>query len=118
MCDTVCTFLTEEEEVFAKKFQSPVSKIEKTRKKDLRQVSDRGVSLKKQGARNHDVKPETMIQRLLDFPNQFLQVLGGQLYCGACCTNVGSSKSDANQDCITMQHTTNVQKKGQLYCGS
>ena len=52
-----------------------------------------------------------MKQRLMDFPNQFLQVLGGQLYCGACCTNVGSCKSDARQYCNTMQHTRNVQKK-------
>jgi hypothetical protein len=56
----------------------------------------------KSGARKHDVKPETLKKRLLDFADQFLQVQGGQLYCGACCTNVGSSKSDARQHCKTM----------------
>jgi hypothetical protein len=71
------TMLTQEEETFAKKFQPPASKIEKTRKIDLRHVSGWGASLKKQGARRHDVEPETTKQRLLDFPNQFLQVQGG-----------------------------------------
>jgi len=103
--------LTEEEENCAKKFRPAASKIDKERKIPLRHVSGRGSSIKKQGARKHDVKPETMKQRLMDFPNQFLQVLGGQLYCGVCCTNVGSSKSDARQHCNTMQHTKNVQKK-------
>ena len=103
--------LTEEEENFAKKFRPAASKIDKERKIPLRHVSGRVSSIKKQGARKHDVKPETMKQRLMDFPNQFLQVLGGQLYCGACSTNVGSSKSDAWQHCNTMQHTKNVQRK-------
>ena len=80
--------LTEEEEKFDKQFQSAPSKIDKARKKNQRHVSGRGASLKKQGARNHDVKPETMNQSLLDFPDQFLQVQGGQLYCGTCYTNV------------------------------
>ncbi len=38
-------------------------------------------------------------------------MLGGQLYCGTCSTNVGSSKSDARQYCNTMKHTKNVQRK-------
>ncbi len=75
--------LTEEEENFAKKFRPPASKIDKERIIPLRHVSGRGSSIKKQGARKHDVKPETMKQCLMDFPNQFLQVLGGQLYCGS-----------------------------------
>ena len=73
--------LTEEEENFAKKFHPAASKIDKERKIPLRHVSGRGSSIKKQGARKHDVKPETMKHRLKDFPNQFWQVLGGQLYC-------------------------------------
>ncbi len=103
--------LTEEEENFAKKFRPPASKIDKERKIPLRHVSGRGSSIKKQGARKHDVTPETMKQRLMDFPNQFLQVLGGQLYCGSYYTNVGSCKSDVRQHCNTMQYTRNVQKK-------
>ena len=39
------------------------------------------------------LSPKTLKKRLLDFPDQFLQVQGDQLYCGTCCTNVGSSKS-------------------------
>ncbi len=85
------------------------SKIDKTRKINLRHVSGRGGSMKKQGARKNDVKPDTLKKRLLDFPGQFFQVQGRQLYCGACCTNVGSCKSDASQHCKPMQHTTKVQ---------
>jgi len=73
--------LTEEEQAFAKKFQPAASKIDKARKIDLRHVSGRGASGKKKGATKHDVKPETLKKRLLDFPDQFLQVQGGQLYC-------------------------------------
>ena len=96
--------LTEEEENFAKQFRPAASKIDKERKITLRHVSGRGSSIKKQGTRKHDVKPQTMKQSLMDFSNQFLQVLGGQLYCGTCCTNVGSCKSDERQHCNTMQH--------------
>ena len=61
------------------------TKRDKTWKITLRHVSDRGVSMKKQGARQHDVKPVTLKKHLLDFPDQFLQVHGDQLYCGSCC---------------------------------
>jgi hypothetical protein len=57
--------LTEEEENFAKKFRPSVSKIDKERKIPLRHVSGRGSFIKKQGARKHDVNPETMKQRLM-----------------------------------------------------
>ena len=103
--------LTEEEEKFTEQFQHAASKMDKPRKIALRHVSDRGVSMKKQGARKHDVKPDTLKKRLLDFPDQFLLVQGGQLYCGACNTNVGSCNSDARQHCKTMHHTTKVHKK-------
>ena len=66
--------LTEEEEKFAEQFQPAVSKIDKARKTTLRRDSGMGASLKKQGGRKHDVKPETLKNRLLDFPDQFLQV--------------------------------------------
>ena len=66
--------LTEEEETFVKQFQPVASKRDKPRKIALRHVSDRGVSMKKQGARKHDVKPDTLKKRLLDFPDQFLLV--------------------------------------------
>ena len=91
--------LTEAEENFTKKFRPAASKIDKERKIHLRHVKGRGSSIKKQGARKHDVKPETMNKRLVDFPNELLQVIGGQLYCGACFTNIGSCKSDARQHC-------------------
>ncbi len=45
--------LTEEQEAVAKKFQSAASKIGKTRKLTLRQVSDsRGYALKNQGSKS------------------------------------------------------------------
>ena len=66
--------LTEEEEKFAKQFQPAASKMDKPRKIALRHVSGRGVSMKKQGARKHDVKSDTLKKRLLDFPDQFLEV--------------------------------------------
>ena len=52
--------LTEDEKIFAKKFLPAASKIDKERKKALRHVTGRGSSVKRQGARKHDVKPETM----------------------------------------------------------
>ena len=48
--------LTEVEERFVKKFQPVVSKIDKPWKIVVRHVSVRGVSMKKQGTRKHDVK--------------------------------------------------------------
>ncbi len=61
---------------------------------ELNVVTCRCPSIKKQGARQYDVKPGTLKKCLLQFPDQFLQEQGGQLYCVSCCTNVGSSKSD------------------------
>ena len=57
------------------------------------------------------MKPDTLEKRVLEFPDQFLQVQGGQLYCVACSTNVGSSKSDVTQYSKTEQHTRKVQQK-------
>ena len=74
--------LTEVQEAFAQQFKPAASKIDKTRKINLRHVSGRGGSMKKQGARKHDVKPDTLKKRLLDFPGQFFQVQGGQLIVG------------------------------------
>ena len=74
-------------------------------------MCDRDVSMKKQGARKHDVKTDTLKKRLLDFPGQFLLVQGDRLYCGACSTNVGSCKSDTRHHCKTIHHTTKVQHK-------
>ena len=54
--------LTVEEENFAKKFHPAASKIDKERKIPLRHVSGSGSSIKKQGARKHDVK-QTASQR-------------------------------------------------------
>ncbi len=103
--------LTAEQEKFAKQFHPAVSKIEQERKISTRHVSGRGASIKKQGTRRHDVKPDTLQKRLLNFPDQFLQAEGGQLFCAASYTNVGSSNSDVSQHLQTMQHTTKVQQK-------
>ena len=48
---------------------------------------------------------------MLQFPDRFLEVQGGHLYCAACSTNVGSSKSDVTQHSKTMQHTRKMQQK-------
>jgi hypothetical protein len=103
--------LTTEQQKFAKQFHASASKIDQPRKMPTRHVTGRGVSIKKQGTRRHDVKPDTLHKRLLNFPDQFLQAQGGQLFCAACCTNVGSSNSDVKQHLQTMQHTTKVQQK-------
>jgi len=94
-----------------KKFQSVPSKIDKARKIDLRHVSDRGVSMKNQSSRTHDVKPETLKKSLLDFPDLFLQVHGGHMYCVVSYRNVGSCKSDVRHHCKTIQHTRKVYQK-------
>ena len=57
--------LTEEQERFAKQFHPAASKIDRTRKITVRHVSVRGSSTKKQGARLHDVKPDTLKKRVL-----------------------------------------------------
>ena len=67
--------LTEEQERFAKQFLPAASKVVRTRTISVRHVSGRGSSTRKQGARLHDVKPDTLKKRVLEFPDQFLQVL-------------------------------------------
>jgi CRISPR/Cas system CMR subunit Cmr4 (Cas7 group RAMP superfamily) len=54
-----------------------------------------------------------MKQSLLDLPDQFLQFREGNCIVGSAVrmTNVGSCKSDVMQNCKTIQHTRNVQKK-------
>jgi hypothetical protein len=59
--------LTEEQERFAKQFHPAASTIDRTRKITVRHVSGRGFSTKKQGARQHDVKPDTLKKRVLQF---------------------------------------------------
>ena len=59
--------LTEEQERFAKQFHPAASKIDRTRKITVRHVSGRGSSTKKQGARQHDVKPDTLKKCVLQF---------------------------------------------------
>jgi hypothetical protein len=59
---------TAEREKFAKQFHPAASKIDQTRKIPTRHVSGRGASIKKQGARRHDVKPGTLQKLLLNFP--------------------------------------------------
>jgi flagellum-specific peptidoglycan hydrolase FlgJ len=60
--------LTSEQEKFAKQFHPAASKIDQPRKILTRHVTGRGASMKKQGARRHDVKPGTLQKRLLNFP--------------------------------------------------
>jgi hypothetical protein len=70
----ICRTLTEDQERFAKQFLPDASKVVRTRKISVRHVSGRGSSTRKQGARLHDVNPDTLKKRVLQFPDQFLQV--------------------------------------------
>jgi hypothetical protein len=52
--------LTGEQEKFAKEFHPAASKIDQPLKIPTRHVTGRCASMKKQGARRHDVKPGTL----------------------------------------------------------
>ena len=69
--------LTEMEQVFTSLFKSVVSKIDKRRKIDLQHVSDRCVSLKKQGGRKHDVTYfYTIVTPVIDYWKETIEVDG------------------------------------------
>ena len=65
-------------------------------------------SRKKQGTRNADVATTLLSRRPLEFPGQHLQICAGQLYCAACCCNVGSAKSAVAGHVATAKHLQNV----------
>ena len=54
----------------------------------------RGGSKRKQGSRKNDVSEQTLHKRVKENPGHHLRVSAGQLYCGACNKNIGSSKQE------------------------
>ena len=77
---------TTEQQTFTQKFKSPPSKVDKTRKLmiGLRHVNVRGVSMKKNGGRRGDVHPDTLKKSLDEFPDHFLKIVGGRVFCEVC----------------------------------
>ena len=75
--------MTSEQETFVQKFKDTPSKVVKPSKLATRHVDGRGSSKHKNGARRADVKPETLTKSLNDFPDQFLKITTGQLFCEA-----------------------------------
>jgi len=73
--------MTAEQQTFVQNFKAAPSKVDKPRKLALRHVEGRGSSKHKNGARRADVKPETLTKRLNDFPDQFLKITVGQIFC-------------------------------------
>jgi hypothetical protein len=103
--------MTAEQETFLQKFKAAPSKVDKPRKLALRHDEGRGSSKHKNGARRADVKPETLTKRLNDFPDQFLKITTGQLFCEACSRKVGSSKDTVNDHISSKLHTTKMRER-------
>jgi hypothetical protein len=61
----------------------------------------RGASIKKNGGRRGDVKPDTLKKCLDEFPTHFLKIIGGHLLCESCSRNVGSSSSAVKCHIVT-----------------
>ena len=57
----------------------------------------------------NDVTPATLAKRPDKFPGQFLSVVGGQLWCGACYSNVGSAMVSIKQHVNGQEHIKKVQ---------
>lgn len=105
------SILTAAQHTFTQKFKPPPSKVDKPRKLQVRNVTGRGASMKKNGARKGDVKPDTLKKRLEEFPTHFLKIMGGQLFCEACSRNVGSSMSAVQCHIATQVHTTKMRER-------
>ena len=96
--------LSTAEQAFVNQFKPPVAKLaDKARKISVRWVKGKQ-STKKQGTRKSDVTPATLAKRPDEFPGQLLSVVGGQLWCGACYTNVGSATAMIKQHVRTRAH--------------
>ncbi len=103
--------LSTEQQSFVSRFNPAPAKIDKERKIATRHVKGRLNSLKKQGARLNDVKGATIVKRLQELSGNFLSLVSGQLWCGACSSNVGSAKSAVEQHCKGQEHLRKVQRK-------
>ena len=103
--------LSTAEQAFVNQLKPPVAKIaDKTRKIPVRWVKGKR-STKQQGARVNDVKTATLAKRPDKFPGQCLSVVGGQLWCGACYSNVGSAIVSIKQHVNGREHIKKVQIK-------
>ena len=74
-----------------------------------RNEDGRGKSIKKQGTRVNDVKPETLLLRIKQWPKEPLSIKCGQLYCDACKRNVGSGSQHCAAHIATHIHKHNLQ---------
>lgn len=96
--------LSADQQAFVAQFKPPASKIQaKERKISVCWVKGKK-STKKQGGRVADVSVVTLAKRPEQFLVQFLSVMGGQLWCGACYTNVGSATQSVRQHVKGMEH--------------
>lgn len=103
--------LSADQQAFVAQFKPPASKIQaKERKISVCWVKGKK-STKKQGGRVADVSVVTLAKRPEQFLVQFLSVMGGQLWCGACYTNVGSATQSVRQHVKGMEHVKKVQIK-------
>jgi hypothetical protein len=105
------TTLSTEQQSFVLKFMPAAATIDKKRKITTRHVKGRINSLKKQGARVADVKGTALTKRPQEFPGHFLSVVSGQVYCGACHTNIGSAKTAVRQHTEGKEHIQKVHSK-------
>ena len=90
---------------FVSKFQPAPAKIDKKRKVPIsRPPIGKKKARKKNGSRVSDVSIKTARKRLAEHPGESLQIEGGQLYCEACKTNVGSSVTACRVHCACDSH--------------
>jgi hypothetical protein len=103
--------LSTEQQSFVSMFNPAPAKIDKERKIATRHVKGRLKSLKKQGARSNDVKGTEIAYPPQEFPGHFLSMVTGQLWCGACYTNVASAKCAVKQHTKGKEHLKKVHSK-------
>ena len=69
-----------------------------------RNAKGRGPSKKKQGSRANDVKnPKLLDKRIEEHPGHLLRKTAGQLFCGVCQINIGSSKQVVDKHCTEVK---------------
>lgn len=75
---------------------------------EVRNKDGRGPSTKKNGGRRNDVSTVRMPERLKDFPGHSLSIEGGQLWCRACASDIGSSRQAVADHCKRSKHLQNL----------
>jgi len=89
---------------FAKQFAPMTADLCKKRKQKLTPPPKGKGPTKAQGARKSDVSPQTIKQRIRDFPSHELVIEAGQLFCRACKCRVGSAKGATQKHIETKKH--------------